>query len=202
MKLYYVPGTCSLASHIVSKEIGLDIQMDKVDFESKDTESGENLRALNSKGYVPMLKLDDGSMLTEGVAILQYLADQAPESGVAPKAGTMERYRLQEWLTFISTEIHKGLVPLFNPHIAEADRGFVVDKVKMRFGYAQDAVKDGGFLMGDTFTVADAYILVLLRWTDMLKVDISDQPDLVAYRERLEARPAVQAALKAEGLLG
>lgn len=200
MKLYYVPGTCSMASHIVVRELGLDVDMHKVDFATKQTEQGEDFDAVNPKGYVPALVLDDGETLTEGAAILQYLGDQKPETGLTPEYDSMARYRLQEWLTFISSELHKGMAPLFNPHIADGDRAFIVDKVKGRFGVLAGAVDDSTFLLGDQFTVADAYALVMLRWTDMFQIDLSDMPALGTYREALSARPAVQAAVEAEGL--
>lgn len=202
MKLYYVPGTCSMASHIVTRELGLDVDMHKVDFATKQTEQGEDYHAVNPKGYVPALVLDDGETLTEGAAILQYLGDQKPEKGLTPEYGSMARYRLQEWLTFIGSELHKGMAPLFNPNIADGDRAFIVDKIKGRFGVLAGAVDGGTFLLGDQFTVADAYALVMLRWTDMFQIDLSDMPTLGKYRETLSARPAVQAAIEAEGLPG
>jgi glutathione S-transferase len=198
MKLYYAPGACSLSPHIVAREAGLPLELEKVDLAAKKTASGDDYRAINPKGYVPAVKLDDGSVLTEGPAIIQYLADQKPDSGLAPKAGTMDRVRLQEWLAFISTEIHKGWSPLWKPN---TDRGPVLEKLEQRLDFANNHLKSRSFVMGERFTVADAYLFTVLNWAQFTKVDLSRWPALTQFLERVGARPKVQEALKAEGLL-
>ena len=156
MKLYYAPGACSLASHIALHETSLAFEIEKVDFATKKTSSGEDFSQINPKGYVPAVRLDDGSVLTEGGAILQYIADQQPDSGLAPKAGTMERYRLQEWLTFIGTELHKTFSPLFNKSAAEEVRTNARNLLAKRLGYVETQLANKPYLMGDKFSLADA----------------------------------------------
>lgn len=201
MKLYYSPGACSLSPHIVLREAGLSFEVEKVDLRSKKTESGKDFNTINPKGYVPALQLDDGSILTEGPAIVQYLADKAPQSKLAPANGTMERYRLQELLNFISTELHKGFSPLFNPAYPEDAKKIVVENLARRFDHLSAYLEKGPYLTGEQFTVADAYLFTVLGWTAYVKIDLGKWPVLKAYHERVAGRPNVQAALKAEGLL-
>ncbi|OJT20485.1 glutathione transferase GstA [Archangium sp. Cb G35] len=201
MKLYYSPGACSLSPHIVLREAGLTFDIEKVDLRSKKTESGKDFTTINTKGYVPALQLDDGSVLTEGPAIVQYLADKAPQSKLAPANGTIERYRLQELLNFISTELHKGFSPLFNPTYPEDAKKIVIENLGKRLNHLNTALEKGPFLTGEQFTVADAYLFTVLGWTAFVKIDLGQWPVLQAYHARVAGRPAVQAALKAEGLL-
>jgi glutathione S-transferase len=201
MKLYYSPGACSLASHIALQETGLPFEIDRFIASTGKTAGGEDFMQVNPKGYVPTIRMDDGNVLTEGGAVLQYIADQNPASGLAPQAGTMERYRLQEWLTFIGTEIHKTFTPLFSKTVSAEvkDRGF--DLLARRFGYVEDWLTNSRpYLMGDQFTVADAYMFVVLRWSAPVGFDLAPFPNIRAYMERISARPSVQKAMKAEGL--
>ena len=201
MKLYYSPGACSLAPDIVLREAGFEFDLEKVSLAAKKTASGEDFLQINPKGYVPVLKLDDGHMLTEGPAIDQYLADKKPTSALAPANGTMERYHLIEWLNFISTELHKQFGPLFKPNTPQETRQTQVDLLGKRFDYVVDQLKNKQYLTGDVFTIADAYLFTVLNWGDVLKLDMSKWPVLQKYVARVAARPQVQAALKAEGLL-
>ncbi|HET8699151.1 MAG TPA: glutathione transferase GstA [Gammaproteobacteria bacterium] len=201
MKLYYAPGACSLAPHIVAREAGIDLQLDKVDWATKKTASGKDFAAVNPKGYVPALELDDGQLLTEGPVIQQYLADQKPASGLAPANGTLERYRLQEVLTYINSEIHKQFGPLFNPNITPEAKEYQFSTLRRRFEFLDKGLAGKQFLLGDKFTVADAYLFVMLSWADHMKLDISALKNLAAYKQRVFGRPAVQAAMKAEGLI-
>jgi glutathione S-transferase len=201
MKLYFVPGACSLAPHIVLREAGLSFDMDKVDPATKKTASGEDFNKVNPKGYVPTLKLDDGSVLTEAQVLLQYVADQKPEAGLAPKFGTMERYRLMEWLNFIATELHKGFGPLWNPQTPEAVRESTKANLAKRFDTLEAHFATKPFLMGDTFTIADGYLFTVVNWANFVKVDMSKWPKIGEFMGRVASRPAVQAALKAEGLI-
>lgn len=201
MKLYYFPGACSLSPHIVAREAGIDITLEKVDIGTKQTESGRNYLTVNPKGYVPALELDNGEVLTEGPAIVQYLADLKPDSGLAPPNGTMERYRLMEALTFISSELHKSYTPLFNPATPAEVREERLGYIKKRFGLVDQMLADKSFLLGERFTVADAYLFVMVSWADHMKLDLSDLENVSAFKQRVAARPAVQAALRAEGLM-
>ncbi|AHB75335.1 MULTISPECIES: glutathione transferase GstA [Burkholderiaceae] len=201
MKLYYSPGACSLSPHIVLREMGLTFELEKVDLQSKKTESGSDFRSVNPNGYVPLLALDDGQVLTEGPAIVQYLADRAPEARLAPEAGTMERYRLVEWLNFISTELHKAFAPLFNPKTPEEWKAIVNDLIAARLAYVEKKLDGQAYLMGDNFTVADAYLFTVLSWGKWVGVDIGRWPTLQSYTNRISSRPTVQAALRAEGLI-
>ncbi len=201
MKLYYAPGACSLASHIALHETGLAFEIEKVDFATKKTASGKDFNQVNPKGYVPAIKLNDGSVLTEGGAILQYIADQQPDSGLAPKAGTMERYRLQEWLTFIGTEIHKTFSPLFNKSAAEEVKNNARNLLTKRLGYVETQLANKPYLMGDKFSVADAYLFTVVNWSNFTGFDLGPFPKLKEYMARVAARPKVQAAMQAEGLL-
>lgn len=200
MKLYYAPGACSLSPHIILREAGYQFDLEKVDLGAKKTAAGEDFTKINPKGYVPALRLDDGQLLTENISIAEYLADHKQESGLAPKPGTFERYRLVEWLAFISTEIHKQFGPLFKPDTPDATRQVQKDLLAKRFDYVAAQLKGRQFLMGE-FTVADAYLFTVLRWTERVKIDMGRWPVLQTYMARVEARPQVQAALKAEGLL-
>lgn len=201
MKLYYYPGACSLAAHIVLREGGFAFDLEKVDLATGKTETGAEFRAISPKGYVPAMILDDGQLLTEDQVILQYLADRKPDSGLAPPAGSMERYRLMEWLAFIATEVHKGFGPLWNPTTPEATRQAALSLLAKRFDFLATALAGKDWLMGDRFTVADAYLCTVLGWTAFHKVELAPWPGLAAYLERAGARPAVQAAMKAEGLV-
>ena len=201
MKLYYSPGACSLASHIVLYETGLPFETDRLIKTTKMTVGGEDFMQINPKGYVPTIKLDDGSILTEGAAVLQYIADQNPDSGLAPKAGTMERYRLQEWLTFISSEIHKSFSPFFNKDTTEEVKTNSRNHLTKRLGYVETQLANKPYLMGDHLTVADAYMFVVVNWSNSVGFDLSPFPRIKEYLARIAERPAVQAAMKAEGLL-
>lgn len=201
MKLYYLPGACSLASHIVLREVGDRFDLDKLDHASKKTEGGKDFLAINPKGYVPVLTLDSGDVLTEGAAILQYIADQHPETGLAPAAGTLERFRLNENLTFISSELHKSFSPLFNPAISDAEKQAAETRVRQKLDQVERQLSDGrSYLLGETFTVADAYLFVVTNWTGMFGIALDSWPHLAAFQQRVAAREAVQSALKAEGL--
>jgi len=201
MKLYYSPGACSLSPHIVATEAGIPVECVKVDLAKHKTESGEDFNAINPKGYVPTLRLDDGSILTEGPAIVQYLADQKPASGLAPANGTVDRYRLQEWLNFIGTELHKNFGPLFNPATPDAVKENSKANITKRLAYLNDQLANRQYLMGDKFTVADAYAFTIVNWTNFIKMDLKPYPNVAAYMGRVGARPKVQETLKSEGLM-
>jgi glutathione S-transferase len=200
MKLYYFTGACSLSPHIVALEAGVPVTMVKIDSKSKKTESGADYLAINSKGAVPALQLDDGRVLTEGPAIVQYLADLKPESGLAPRAGTFERYQLMEILNYITSEVHKSFSPLFNPaSSAETKETFTATLAK-KFDWLSGFLGTKPFLLGNTFTVADAYLFTVLNWTGHVKIDLSKWPVLADYKARIAKRPKVIEAMKAEGL--
>src|SRR5690606_440617 len=201
MKLYYTPGACSLAPHIVAQEAGIELALEKVDLETKKTGSGRDYFSVNPKGYVPALELDNGEILTEGPVIAQYLADLKPDSGLAPPNGTWERYRLQEMLAFISTEIHKGYGPFFDPRLTPEAREERVAYMRKRFDLVDRWLDGKEFLLGGRFTAADAYLFVMVGWKDFLNVDYSALDNVLAFDERVGRRPAVQAALRAEGLV-
>ena len=198
MKLYYSPGSCALSPHIVLCEAGLPHRALKVDLKSKKVEDGSDYLAINPKGYVPTLALDDGQTLTEGPAIVQYLADQVPASKLAPANGTMERYRLQEWLNFISTELHKQFSNFFNPACSDEMKEATKKKLTGRYAYIGDKLAGQDYLTGKTFSVADAYLFVTLRWAQ--KFEIRLPANVKAYFDRVIARPNVQEALKVQGL--
>lgn len=200
MKLHYIPGVCSLASHIALREAGVDFTLDKMDRDTRRTESGEDYLQVNPKGSVPALRLDNGEVLTEGAVILQYIADRNPSSGLAPAAGSMERYRLMEWLNYIATEVHKQYSPLFNPKLPPEWRENQLGVLAKRFDYLTQRLTGRPYLMGERFTVVDAYLFVVLRWSARLKIDLGPWPVLADYLARLAARPAAIAALRAEGL--
>jgi glutathione S-transferase len=197
MKLYYSPGACSLSPHIVLREAGLAFDVESVDLGSKKTKSGADFKAINPKGSVPALQLDNGEVLTEVAVIVQYLADQKPATKLAPPAGTMERYRLQEWLNYIASEIHKGFSPLFSPKASEEWKQIVKDNLATRFDFLSNKLKGKDYLMG-AFSVADAYLFTILSWAKGLKIDLAKWPVLATYVERVAARPAVKATLEAE----
>jgi len=200
MKLYYAPDTCSLSSHIVLRELGLPFDLVKVDIRAKRTADGRDFLAVNPKGYVAALELDDGEVLTEGPAIVQYLADLQPDRGLAPAAGTLERARLQEWLNFITSELHAGLGPLFNPSLPEDARAYFREKLSRRLDYLQGTLAGRAYLMGEAFGVADAYLFTVLGWCEYVGIDLARWPALPVYVTRVGGRPAVQAALRAEAV--
>ena len=200
MKLYYAPGACSLSPHIVAVEAGLPLEYEKVDLKTHKTESGEDYYAVNPKGYVPALRLDDGSVLTEGPAIVQFLADQKPDSRLAPANGTIARYRLQEWLTFIGTELHKQFVPIIGGKGTPEAQQEARDKISKRFAYADAKLAGHSYLLGEDFTAADAYLFVMLTWAKAFKIDFAKLANLSAFFERVSKRPKVQETLKSEGV--
>ncbi|HET7784730.1 MAG TPA: glutathione transferase GstA [Myxococcales bacterium] len=199
MKLVYFPGACSFAPHVALREAGLPFTLVLYDRATHQLDAGGALEDVNDKGYVPVLELDDGERLTEAAVILQYIADQRPETGLAPPAGTMARYRLQEWLNFIATEIHKSYWPLF--HGPEVEKPTARERLDRRFSWTQEKIAGRSFVMGDTFTVADAYLLTVVNWMRPAGLDPGKWPGLKDYRARLAQRPSVRAALEAEGLL-
>ncbi|MBU2837415.1 glutathione transferase GstA [Acidithiobacillus thiooxidans] len=201
MKLYYSPGACSLSPHIVLNEGGFRFDKERVDLANKKTEIGTDYAAINPDGYVPALLLDDGQVLTEGPAIIQYLADRVPEKNLAPPLGTLERYRLMQWLNFISTELHKGFSPLFNPQAPEEWKAVVAAQLGQRLGTVSRQLEGKDWLLGEGFTVADAYLFTVLSWGRHVGIKLEQWPLLQAYQRRVSMRPAVQSALKAEGLL-
>lgn len=201
MKLYYAPGACSLSPHIVARELGIPVELRKVNTKDKTIEGGGDYWKVNGRGYVPALELDNGEILTEGPAIVQYLADQKPEAGLAPKSGTFERYRLQEWLNFLTSEIHKGFSPLFRPNTPEEYKKIAKENIAARYDWLDKQLAGKDYLMGKTFTVADAYAFVLIGWSKFQGIDLARWPNIAAYHERVGARPKVQEALQAEGLL-
>jgi len=201
MKLYYAPGACSLSPHIVSRELGIPVELKKVNTKDKTVEGGADYWKVNGRGYVPALELDNGQILTEGPAIVQYLADLKPEAGLAPKAGSFERYRLQEWLNFLTSEIHKSFSPLFKPNTPEEYKKIAKENLATRFDWLDKQLAGKDYLLGKSFSVADAYLFVLLGWTKPTQIDLSRWPSLAAFHARVGARPKVQEALQAEGLL-
>jgi len=201
MKLYYSPGACSLSPHIVLAEAGLPFEAVLASTKTHKLQDGTDYYGINPKGYVPLLELDNGERLSEGPVIVQYIADLAPASKLAPAAGTMARYRLQEWLNFITSEIHKSFTPLFTPGTPEETKATYKARLSTRFSYVNDQLAGKPYLMGDDFTVADAYLFTVANWARNVGPDFSALPNLVAYMARVAARPAVQAAMKAEGLL-
>jgi glutathione S-transferase len=198
MKLYFSPGACSLSPNIVAHEAGIPLELVKVDVGTKTIVSDGDFWAVNPKGYVPALQLDDGQVLTEGPAIVQYLGDLKPESGIVPKAGTLERYRLQEMLGYINSEIHKSYSPLFNPETPAAAADERKAYLKKRYKLVEAALAGKPYLLGDKFTAADAYLFTVTNWASYVKLDLSDFPNLAAFQKRVSARPAVQEAMRAE----
>jgi glutathione S-transferase len=200
MKLYYSPGACSLAPHIVLRELGKKFELEKVDLGAKKTDGGKDFYKINGKGYVPTLEIKKGEVLTEVSIILQYLADKAKATKLLPKAGTMNRYRAMETLNFISSELHKGIGGLFNKAMPDEGRKVITDRVKIRLDYLDKLLAKNKFTLGKSFTVADAYAFTVLNWGQWVGIDVKQWKNIGAYMERVAARPAVQAALKAEGL--
>lgn len=200
MKLYFSPGACSLSPRIVLLEAGLPFSAEKTDLKSKKTASGADYLAVNSKGSVPALELDDGRVLTEGPAIIQYLADLKPESALAPPAGSFDRYRLMEILNYISSEVHKGFSPLFKPDQPADARKAAIENLTKKFDWLSARLGGSDYLMGDHFGVADAYLFTVLRWAGLVHVDLAPWPTLTAYVARIGGRPKVREALQAEGL--
>jgi glutathione S-transferase len=201
MKLFYAPRACSLSPHIALLEAGLEATLVKVDTKAHKTDGGGDYYAVNPKGYVPLLELDDGDRLTEGPAIVQYIADRNPKSKLAPAAGTMARYHLQEWLNFITAELHKQFSPLFQATTPAEYKEALKEKIGKRFDWVAEQLKGKDYLMGDTFTVADAYLFTMLTWTKHVGIDLARWPVLTAYKARIAARPKVREAMIAEGLI-
>ena len=201
MKLYYSPGACSLASHIALCEAGVKFEPVKAALQTHTLADGTDYYQVTAKGQVPLLELDDGARLSEGPVILQYIADHAPGTGLAPAAGTMERYRVMEWLNFITSELHKGFSPLFNPNMPQDAKEIFAARLKDKFAYVDRQLEGKDYLMGKQFCVADGYLFTMLLWADGRGVDVSGFANVEAFRARMKARPAVQDAMKAEGLI-
>jgi glutathione S-transferase len=200
MKLYFAPGACSMSPHIVAQELGIPLTLVKVDTKTKQTASGDDFWKINPKGYVPALELDNGEVLTEGPAIVQYLADQKPDGKLAPANGTTERYRVQEMLGYINSEIHKTFSPLFAPTTTPELRKDREDYLRKRFKLINERLAGRSYLFGDQFTVADAYLFTVTNWAGFVKLDLSEFANLTAFQARVAARPAVQQVLVDEGL--
>ena len=201
MKLYYSPGACSLSAHIALQEAGLAFTPMLASTKSHKLQDGTDFYSINPLGYVPVLELDDGTRLREGPAIVQYIADQVPLKMLAPQNGTLQRYRLQEWLSFIGTELHKGFSPLFNPATPEEYKAIARERLQQRLQWVDNQLAGKQYLMGEQFTVADGYLFTVANWAGFVGLDISGLKNLGAFHARVAARPAVQAAMKAEGLL-
>jgi len=200
MKLYYSPGACSLSPHIVLRESGTPFDLEQVNNQEKKTKSGTDYWTINPKGQVPVLELDNGERLTEGPVIVQYIADKKPESGLVPPCGTPERYRVQEWLNFTTSELHKSFGPIFRPTTPDAFKDISRANLGKRFDWIDQQLAGKQYLMGDKFSIADAYMFTVMRWSPRVNIDISKWPNIKAYVDRVAARPKVQEALKAEGL--
>ena len=201
MKLYYSPGACSLSPHIALLEAGLPYDLVKVDLRAKKLENGDDFLQINPKGQVPALSLDSGELVTEGPVIVQMIADKAPSKNLAPARDSAERYKLLEWLNFITGELHKNFSPLFNPAIPDEVKKFFADRIMGKFKYIESQLAGRDYLMGKQFTVADGYLYTMLRWADGHKLDLSGLPNVTAYKARVAARPKVQEALTKEGLM-
>jgi len=201
MRLYFFPGACSMSPHIALREAGLPFELERVDPKTKKTAAGVDFFTVNAKGMVPVLELDGGERLTEGPAIVQYIADQKPGSGLAPANGTLARARLQEWLNYITAELHKTFTPMFKPDTPDAYKAIARANLEARFKYVDGQLAGKQYLLGDTFTVADAYLFTVVNWSRLHKIDLATWPNLAAYMERVRARPKVQEAMKAEGLI-
>ena len=202
MKLYFSPGTCALAPHILVRDTKLPVGLVRVDIKAHKTESGADYYAINPKGSVPVLQLDDGEYLTEGPVIAQYLCDQAGREDLMPRAGTLARYRVMEWQNYITAELHKAYSPLFNPTFNEEGKKFFVTALRRKYEWVNSKLAGRQFLSGDVFTAADAYLYVVTRWSKHVGVDLADLPNLQAFMQRVAERPAVKEALQAEGLKG
>lgn len=200
MKLFYKAGACSLSPHIILHDMGLDFSVEKVDLASKKTEHGEDYLAINPKGSVPALLLEDGTLLTEGVAIVQYLADEVPHRNLIPAAGTMARYHAIEWLNYISTELHKEFGALFKANVPAEYQEIARQRLHKQFSYVNDVLSKQDYVLGNHFSVADAYLFTVLRWAKATNIDLSSYPAIIAYQARIAEHPAVKAALNAEGL--
>jgi glutathione S-transferase len=198
MKLYYSPYACSLSPHIALREAGLAFELERVDTKTKQTQSGEDFLSVNPKGYVPALRLDNGEVLTEGPAIVQYIADLRPDSGLAPPQGSFERYRLQEWLNFITSELHKQFSPLFAANTPQELKPLLHKKIKQRVAFVEERLQHHSYLLGETFSVADGYAFVVLSWARTVRVDLLEFERVNAYLARIAQRPAVKAALERE----
>jgi glutathione S-transferase len=201
MKLYFAPGACSLSPHIVMREAGAQYDLEQVNNQEKKTKSGTDYWTINAKGQVPVLEFDNGERLTEGPVIVQWIADQNPASGLVPPAGKLERYRVQEWLNFITSELHKTFGPIFRPTTPDAFKALSKENLGKRFDWLDKQLAGKDYLMGDKFSVADAYLFTVLRWTSRIDIDLAKWPNLKAYVDRVAARPKVQEALKVEGLV-
>jgi len=201
MKLFYATGACSLSPHIVLREAGAKFDVERVDLATHRTANGVDFNTINPKGYVPVLQLDSGELLTEGPAIVQYIADQNPQAKLAPPNGTFERARLQEMLNFISTEVHKQFTPLFNPGASAEVKSAALDKIQSRFKFLEKHFGDGrAYLLGDNFSVADAYLFTIVNWTFFVKISLAEFPRLAAFHQRVTGREKVKETLRAEGL--
>jgi glutathione S-transferase len=201
MKLYYSPGACSLSPHIALLEAGLPYDLVKVDLRAKKLENGDDFLKVNPKGQVPVLALDSGELVTEGPVIVQMIADKAAAKNLAPARDSSDRYKLLEWLNFITTELHKNFGPMFSPVLADEAKAFFKDRVMGKFRYVESQIAGRDYLMGSQFTVADGYLFTMLSWADRMKFDLSEMPNLLAYKARIAARPKVQEALTKEGLM-
>jgi glutathione S-transferase len=200
MKLYYTPGACSLSPHIALSEAGLPYELVKVDLRAKKLENGDDFLKINPKGQVPALALDSGELVTEGPVIVQMIADSVPAKHLAPGRDSVERYKLQEWLAYINGELHKNIGPLFNPMLSDEAKGVFKDRATGKFKYVDSQLAGHEYLLGKSFTVADGYLYVMLRWAEGMKFDLSGLTNLMAYKDRIAARPKVQEALVKEGL--
>jgi glutathione S-transferase len=201
MKLYYSPGACSLAPHIVFRETGQAVDLERVDGKTKTTASGENFLDINPLGQVPTLKLDDGEYLTEAAALVQYIAERKPDSGLMPAAGTMDRYRVLAWLNFAATELHKNFTPLFKEGTPDDYKPVAKANLEKAFAIVDRHLDGKTYLVGENFTVADAYLFVVTNWSRFQQIDVAQWPNLKAFQERVRARPAVEEAMRAEGMI-
>jgi glutathione S-transferase len=202
MKLYYSPGACSLAAHIVAREGGLDFELIKVDLAAYKTEAGDDYLAINPRGYVPAIKLDDDEVYTEAAAVVQYLGEQAPQAGLVPPPGSKERFQVNQWVAFVAAELHKTFSPwLFQAKGADSTKQASRDKLGRRFAELDRRLATRAYLTGDTFTVADAYAFTIVNWSNFVEVDLAPYLNLSAYMARVAARPKVREALVAEGLV-
>ena len=201
MKLYFAPGACSLSPHIVLREAGAKLDLEQVNNAEKKTKSGKDYWTINAKGQVPVLEFDSGERLTEGPVIVQYIADKNPAAGLAPAAGSMERYRVQEWLNFTTSELHKTFGPIFRPTTPDAFKALSKENLGKRFDWLDKQLAGKQYLTGDKFTIADAYMFTVLRWSGRIDIDLAKWPNVKGYVDRVAARPKVQEAMKAEGLI-
>lgn len=201
MKLYYSPGACSLSPHIILRETDTPFELVKVNLKEKKTEDGRDFRQISRAGYVPALELDDGTVLTEGPAIVQYIADRADATHLAPPHGSIERYQMLSWLNYVTSELHKGFSPLFKSEMPDEGKAFARELLFSRIGVVDRHLADRPYLLGDSFTLPDAYAFTVLRWAKPLKLDLSEFKNVTRYVDRIAERPAVKVAMKAEGLI-